>query len=347
MTEEQAKELYNILIDEGILTKEKLISNGFNEEEINQLLEEKILIIKSNGEYVLSSINGFYRYGVKLLLTQQTKRAYACFNICNRIDPTNRDVCLQLLYSEIRLEHFNSTFERFPYIETLEPDKYFQDNNLYLYMLSKITGLPEKYRSRISKLNGEDMLIPIETEYRNKDLENTIRINIMKNKYKYALNLLNNLLATDTTYSIHQSVLKELLIKVIYMEERFKSKLLELAQRKEYEDILSYLDNKANKRSLNHTERCIYLLVKSIINISRTKVLPPVTVPENINLYEAIKGNDYILAQDINVRFISSRGLDETKDIINILLTDINELIANIIAYSTPHQYSRKRQKTE
>jgi len=128
-----------------------------------------------------------------------------------------------------------------------------------------------------------------------KVIENYIRKTIIQNKYRYALNLLNDILATDILYNVKYALLKELLTHLINMEDKFKFNLLHITKTKKYGKIILFLNERTTKRELNGSEKNIYLLAEDILDITRTKIIPSQTVTYTDSLQEAIEGKNYKL----------------------------------------------------
>ena len=323
-------QLYDMIIDEVILNNENLYSKGFTKEEIDSLIKDKILKLTENNEYILSSIKGFYRYGVKLLLMNSIRKANICFQKCHELDPTDIDSCLQIFYSYICVEDYNYAIEIISYIESINCKEYQSDIDLYLYILNRLTNLPEEYKKRLNNTQKHLVLLSKDSSYQNETRENEIRIAIMKGKYKYALNLLNNILATESKYIVRHTLLKKMILQVIASEEKFKSKLTHFAKTKRYILIISFLENKMQKRRLNYSERCIYLITKEILEITKNKTIPMSTTISNQTMYDAIVNKNYEEARQINLEFIHEHRLSEKEDITNLLLTDLSNLISEI-----------------
>ena len=95
MDESKIETIYQIIINKKPITKIELIKQGFNEFEINQIIEEGILKPIDNNEYKLYSLYELYYYGLNLLSKNQAYQANACFKRCYELEPNNRDFALQ------------------------------------------------------------------------------------------------------------------------------------------------------------------------------------------------------------------------------------------------------------
>lgn len=326
---QKIEQIYDMVINKLPITDESLINNGFNSNEIEELLEQDILQKSNANEYTLSSMDKFYRYGIKMLLLRNYKKATMCFKICYQKEPNNRKFCLQLLSSNINLGNYTHALQIFSHLEKISTEENLPDNNLYLYILSQLTDCKGEYQERIEHMKTEDVLVSYDDKNK-QNQENDIRLAIMKGKYKYALNLLNDILPNEQTYDIKKMLLKELLCDLISMEDKFKLRLLSIAKTKQYGVIILFLRKKEEKRKLNITERCIYLIVEDILDITKTKIVPHHISTQTNRLYEAIANRNYKLAQKLNRRYLEFYNISPEEDILDVLLTDINKLILRI-----------------
>lgn len=322
--------IYEIIIQGLPLTKNTLIEYGLTEDEINWILEEGILIKTESNEYKLCCIYEFYYYGLKLITRREVKKANICFRICYKLKPNDRVFLLQELLSALKLGHYVQVFEKFSIMEKIESEKYQIDNNLYLYLLSMLTSCPEEYQERLYNLEYDSVLLPENSQEYNKKRINDIRHSIMKNKFGYALEILNSMMIDEPIRIIEQELLKELILQVMRAETKFKLKLLSLAQEKNYKMIVSYLKTKSKKRYLSNKETYIYLISKAILDVLAFKSAKEVTVRKTKYIYEAIKGNNFELASRINNIIIRRENNPLDNQIMTILLRDLNELIRNL-----------------
>lgn len=330
MDDKKIELIYEMIMDGLPLTDETLVNSGFSTKEIIELLEERIIIPTETGEYKLFSVVELYYYGIRLLLTTSMKKASTCFNKCYQLDKENRNFCLQLLLLALKRGDYQEAFEMFSVIEKIKSEEYVKDNNLYLYLLSILTKCPEEYAERLYSIDYDDILIPYDSEYYNKEQENAIRQSIMKNKYKYALRLLNDMIEQEPVYLINEALLKELILQAITAETKFETKILSFVEKQQYPLIISFLEHKMKKRYLSNDEVYVYLITKAIIELIETKSIPTPTVYSGTSIYEAIKGNNFKLALKIERRFIKFSKSAPKNNIVEALLIEINKRIYNL-----------------
>jgi len=322
--------IYQIIINELPLNTQTLIEYGFTSAEIECLIDKNVLKQIDINKYELSTIKGLYNYGVKLCLLRNSKAAYQCFSKCFQLDSSNREVCLQLMLSGVRLGRAADALELFKHLEQISEEKDCYDNNLYLYIFNLLTKCPEEHSERLKSMDYDSYLFPPTSDVPFKDEQNYIRQSITKNKIKNALRLQNDLISKKRQYSVSDELLKEFIISLINLENKFKTQLLVFAKTKNYNAIISFLDTKSKKRYLTNGETFAYLICKAIINISETHVVPPSVVDNTRNIYMAIRGNNFALALKLEKALLKQYNQALNENIVYILLSQINELISEL-----------------
>jgi len=72
------------------------------------------------------------------------------------------------------------------------------------------------------------------------------------------------------------------------------------------------------------------MITKAIIKMLKTEKIPPVTAESPHHIYHAIKGNNFRFAKILNYYYKVNNNKADEIDIIDILLSDILELIEQI-----------------
>ena len=319
--------LYQIIIKGLPLTIKNLLEHDLTQEDIKNLIDKNIIKQIECDEFQLLDLESLYNHGIKLFLTKRPKDAPICFSKCFELDSSNRKYCLQLMYHHLRLGQIAAAFEYFPHLEQISEEKDIYDNDLYLYLFNMLTKCPEEYRERVRNMDYDSFLFPYDMQIPFKKEQNHIRQLIAKNKLKKALYMHNNIIAKNPRYSVSNEILKEFIIRLINLEIKFKENILNFVKNKNYHAVISFLDTKSKKRYLTNEETFVYLISKAIIEISDSRIVPPVIDEDTNNLYTAIKGNNYELALEIEVRTLKDYGQNIEENVVFILLTQINELI--------------------
>ena len=330
MIESRIKKICELIIKGIPLTKSTLIKNGITIAEIDEMIDEGTLKIIDGDLYELYSLYELYYYGVELLSEKEIKKANMCFKLCHQINPNNRIFLLQLFCKSLKLHDYKMAFERFSKLEQIESEKYKADNNLYLYLLSMLTSCSIEYEEKLYSMDYDSILIPGDSQEYNKDELNNIRHLIMKNKYNSALRLLNVIMQRDKYSAVQNEVLKELLQQVNDADKEFRLSLLKSVKEEKYGDICMALLRISKQRYLSNNETYIYMIIKTIISILKTNIVPESIIVETDCLYEALKGNNFSIAKSINDKMLNTKYPPLDNQIINILLIKLNKLIFDI-----------------
>lgn len=322
--------IYEMMIKEMPLTELNLKQNGFTSEEIKEMINNQFLT-EVNGEYEINSVYSFYQYGIKKITLGYINEANICFKKCLEMQPYNRTYILQQTIDALTMENYKKFFDFFPMLDTKDTEENIKDNNLYLYLACLVTKVPFEYYERAMKFDYDDLILSPDCQVDYKEEENIIRGFIAKSRYKYALKLVNDFIATKKTDIVKMLVIKEFLHKVIKVENKIKYDLFQFAQKKEYANIVYYLDTRARRRYLKSNEVYIRMLAKTMIDLLETQVIPQVTVNKTSYMYDAIKGNNFELAKNLNYYYKKKNNRESIEgNMINMLLTDIIELINQI-----------------
>lgn len=327
MEKEKIEKLYKLVIDGYVLNNHILLQEEFTQEEVEYLILKRIISPTEEGKYEIFDAEKFHKYGIKLLQEHKVREANICFKMCYKINPKDRRINLQLLLAAIKRNDYEAFLEVYKNLESISYGNQKLDNNLYLYLLNLITELPEEYTDRIRDFKYEDIIF---TKCScNKD-ENKVRIAIYRDKFLYACKVLNDLMMKREEYSVKYELLRALISKTIDAEKQFKYQLLELVNKEDYEEIIKILTNRSNIKKLNKVETYLLLITYAITKLLETKQLPTKTVNISYDMYEAIMGNNFDLALELNIDHHILTKTNKEEDPIYILLVKITNLIKSL-----------------
>lgn len=312
------EQLYETII-KGITLNYDNLKIFFNDNEINELINNNIIYLVDN-EYKLTSTEGFYKYGTKLVVIRRTRDAYMCFKKCVDID-NNRRAYLELVFFAVKRRDYENAIELLGKLYNIDYISNKDMNDLYLYLINQLLLEPKETFININIMKSS----------KTASKEFNIRQAILNYKYSYAIKQLNEIISeNDYAYNVELSLLKELLSQLAIEERNFKFTLLTHARKKEHKEIIKLLEQKSQNRYLKNREAYVYLIAKAIIEIKETKIIPTATVFEykTNQIYEAIKGNNFKLALELDTNFNNRINSNNDNSIINILLIEINKLIS-------------------
>lgn len=324
MEEKLIEVLYKIIIDGLDITQKTMQQYGLSDDEISLLVETRVIMLRKDNKYILFSVDKFRKYGVTLLLKQKIKEANICFEKCYEMAPKGRNIALQYLLANITHYNYQKAFETFANLETIQPEKNKENNNLYLYLLSIVAPCQEEYKERVRNMDRNDIMLPY--SHSNKK-ENQVRDAILKSKFTYAYQIINSMISRDNQYSIKFELIRVLLIQAIEKEKEFKSNLLYLAKNKQYNEIFNILTNRQKQRCLSKLETYILLITDAIIKLINNGIIPKTTSKITYDMFEALVDNNYHLALELNEQYLLLQQKGTNEDVVNILLTDIINFI--------------------
>ena len=326
--------IYDMVAHDFILCYENLLAFGFSESEIKNFIDNKILVEKSYHQYEIAKTNDLTAYGIKQLLAERYIFAQKCIAKCYALSENKREYITRLLMTLVKFEKYQEAMEVYSHLEVLECNKeksdyYYNTNIMYLYLLNMLTICGQRYQNIIDDIDQDLMLKEIK-KLNLSDTDNEIRKCIILNKFKYAFQLVHNKIKTSCDYTIDDQLLRQLLCNTVDLEEKYKRELFSFLETEEYQKIFDLLEEKRKHRYLNNQEMYACLVVESIINIKKTGIIP---IPKTISttyMYDAIKNNNYVLAQKLNREFLKRKHKSHEKDLLDMLLTKINYIMLKI-----------------
>lgn len=272
-----------------------------------------------------------YKEGKRLLAEKDFDKAYDCFRKSYKMYPRNYTVCFKLFVQSIRDMDYDVAFN---YYETLcfTNSPYSKnDNNFYLYLLSIITEVPDRYKEYVKRLTIDDIKVSIhDSRYQDASMQNKIRISAMQGKLSYAIYLLNQLSNRGDVYSTQLLITKALLRQAIDVERKNKDTLMELIKNKRYKEIVEFLENKKEKQNLNANDKYILRITEQIIEIQYTNKVPEKTICMSECINEAIEAHDYDLALSICKGYDYKYNINDEDNMVYLLLMDICALISKM-----------------
>ena len=325
------KRIYELSLTNTIITTEALSNINITEEQIRTLLENKLIYVTRNGSFNIISVNKLFSYGKSQLLRGNKRTAQECFELCHQIESKHRDTSLQLFYNAVLTRNYDEAYNLLYALENISTNEHLRkDYKIYLYLLSQVSQVPDIYKAKIKDINSNPLLM---LHRKPKDLQkqdNIIMRLMLKGKYKFAIEKLNDFLSEDQNYTVHRIILKNLISQIIRVNDKYKSDLLEKVKQRRYREIVYMLEEISSTRQLRSDELSLMDLSKTIISIYETGEFPTPIENEATQVTEAIKFLDYEKALYLENEFVVSKGISPEKITIYILLVEINRLIKDI-----------------
>lgn len=319
--------LYDGVLEGEELTTKQLNSYGFTSNDITKMINDGSIERVKRGFYSLESVGQLFNYGMKLLIDKEYEKANLCFEKCYELDPEYHGIHFRLLINNIQEENYSRVFEIYDSLLQTENKFYVQDFKFYLYLLSIITEVPEKYREYVKDLQFEDIKIfPNDKRYKNVLLYNKLRRYALYGKYSYAFSQLNDLVAKQGKCAIYDKITRILLYRAKMVEKESKETVIQLIKEKDYYEVQNYLRSKQHKHKLTRKEEYILKLVEQFIRIKESSQIP--LKGELKDIYKALDANDYSLALKLNKEHNEKYNIFD--DPFDPLLNDICQLITTL-----------------
>lgn len=319
--------IYECIIKNMKITDNLLNKLGYDDSEINNLIKNEILI-KNNDEYILKDSTKLYYYAVHLNKEKEYDKSIRCYKKCYELDNSNIGACFQLFLDKINKKDYNKAFEYFKPI-FLSKNKYHKsDSNLYIFLLSIITDIPDEYTEYVKNLKYNDLkIIPSDKRYKDIDFRNDIRFFLYYGKIPYALKQFNELITMHGGFTNIQDVIEKRLISDALIEKRKSEDIIKnLIKEKKYNKLYEYLLKKQSKNQMSKKEKYILKLCEKLIEIKETKKVPVENELNIYDLYDAIDTNNFDIAIKICEEFNEKNKIPDNENLIYLILKDICKL---------------------
>lgn len=312
------KSLYNKFIDNKVLTTRDLYEIGFTKSDLKKMVESGRIRRIKRGYYDLDSADGMFWY-YKILTSKRywnSEKAALVLKRCLEIEPENGSVNARLFIDALYKRNWNIVWKSFDILEKTDNVCFKRDQNLWLYLLSFCSRIPDKYKERVSKMSMDDVSNYTDDErYSDFISHYKIRKAIMENDFNTAYELL-----CDTSElrdkKLYALVLEILLREAIQAEKVRTSNISRMIAEGKYSDIVRLLEKKNALHGLSESEEVIIRIARDLVKVVDEKDLFEV---EDISMAayfkDAILNHDYVRALQLFNRSGSKIVSLENKNI--------------------------------
>lgn len=321
ITEDNVNKIYGAIVTDQELTTKFLNGLGFNSKDLAQLIDKGILKRIKRGYYDIVQIEPLYKYGIRTL-TKEPKIAYKYLKKCYQMDPSYGNLRYNLIWLGINEKDYIQVLECLKLDN--DKDKFtYTNHGFYLYLLSKLIDLPDKYKEIVNKLTLKDIqFLPNES---NHDISKTkcrqkIRTLAFHNELPQAYKV-----RIEGTLTYCDRIIICLLKDIMQRRSQKYNVILQDIKDKNYTDAIEILKQMGN---LCHHDKMILSLLYTLETIITEKIVPDKLDFKSDNVYEAIADENYEWALHLSDRFHEQNKLyQKDNDIIHLLLVNINEQI--------------------
>ena len=320
--------IYDKFIDKKELTTKELLELGLNSHDLTNLVSEGKIRRVRRGFYDLEKCDGLFNYA-NILASKKYKnyeRFQKALNRCLEIEPNNGKVHTRLLLDSLHKNNFEQAVESIRILSNSSNDAYKRDANLWLFMLSFVTELPDYLKKKVSSLKLEDVLTrEDDLRYDDKLSQNKIRSNIFNYKFSYASDDLNEL--NIKKKPIYFLITEKLLSMVKYYDMRNQQNISNLLIDGKYEEVRGLLIKDRDLHGLSNVNKEILIILEDLIGVINDKKIPEVeNMPDSDYLYVEIQKHNYERALQLYRDFPVKNVSCGVKSV-GLLLERINEEI--------------------
>ena len=320
--------IYDKFIDKKELTTKELLELGLNSHDLTNLVSEGKIRRVRRGFYDLEKCDGLFNYA-NILASKKYKnyeRFHQALNRCLEIEPNNGKVHTRLLLDSLHKNNFEQAVESIRILSNSSNDAYKRDANLWLFMLSFVTELPDDLKKKVSSLKLEDVLTrEDDLRYDDKLSQNKIRSNIFNYKFSYASDDLNEL--NIKKKPIYFLITEKLLSMVKYYDMRNQQNISNLLIDGKYEEVRDLLIKDRDLHGLSNVNKEILIILEDLIGVINDKKIPEVeNMPDSDYLYVEIQKHNYERALQLYRDFPVKNVSCGVKSV-GLLLERINEEI--------------------
>lgn len=320
--------IYDKFIDKKELTTKELLELGLNSHDLTNLVNEGKLRRVRRGFYDLEKCDGLFNYANILASKKYKKydRFQQAINRCLEIDANNGKIHTRLFLDSLHKNNFDQAIESIRVLSNGDNVAYTKDANLWLFLLSFITELPEDLKEKVSELKLEDVLTrDDDLRYEDKLSQNKIRSNIMNYKFSQANDELNEL--NIKKKPIYILITEKLLGMVKYYDMRNQHNIGALLVEGKYEEVRDLLIRDRDLHGLSNSNKEILIILEDLISVINDKKIPEVeNMPDSDYLFVEIQKHNYERALQL-YRDFPVKNVSRSVKSVGLLLERINEEI--------------------
>lgn len=318
MSETELRTVFNVFIDNKIVTDLELQKAGFNVQNIKKL-QEKNVVAKLGTVFILKKTyySELLLYGISLLRKNIVKKAKEVFELCLKLKPDNVKVLYYIFLSDLKLKDYKKAIE---YYKAKPQSKWTNDEKFILFIIGLIIPVPKEYAGVI--VNFRDNYLK-----KGKDLDSGKFAKVIESalnfEFKDAKMLLKAMDYDDIKKDIYEELLTDVIEKLINLNNIFnllKNNNQEIAKPL----IREYLITKRKLSFYKLISLLLYLSSRTTgINEIIMNLLTSIETDENVKL-------DISSLIELYNDDMENRNYSEAKHIY-LILEEINNLgILNI-----------------
>lgn len=253
--------IFEAVSDDTTVSTSFLKGLGITPYHIRRLKGLGYLSSKSRGVYGLDTSKTLYLRGIYHQDREEFSLAEDYFKSCYALNPNETNVSFQLFRLAIMRGNYDESFGYFDSMKDSTDAEFRKDARYYMYLLSYIIELPEKYIDAVLRMNIRSVEIP--------SVLMVVRKAVFNQDFDEALKYAHGILGKSQDAVISVGLLK----RVIDVKENKKACIERLIQYKEYMQIKLMLENDGKMHVLSSDEKMLLLAINKILKVDMGKEL--------------------------------------------------------------------------
>lgn len=319
--DKKSKELYEFIISGRKPSVSALLEAGFTSEDITNFVGDGQLTLNEQQEYTFTDVAGLYFYAKSYLRFQKQKD---CFLLCSTLDPTfNDDKYFSLFMGLKKRDYVSALREAKKLIDVNYRDMY-----LIMTLLAYVSYLSDDDLNIVRGVLVYDYLYK-KPENDIQRAKNKVASLVFHHEFKKALTLQGKLADLAPAEINRGSCIRFLLNDAIDRKKIKRENIANLFHSGRHEELVKYLENEEACHGIDVVDRQVLLLVRDLLKMKETAVVPEVIDGPKRDVYEAIAMYDYELALNFVLGY-KNNGDTEVSLLLEEMLQEVVALIGQL-----------------
>lgn len=342
INEKILEKLYNFVIEHDGITEEQLNTLGFNDREIQELVEQEVIQSTSLGCYKYMDFRRLCDYAKRLFKSDlQGARKY--FERCLQSNADDLECNYHMFFYSIQDFDYAGSFLFLNKIYSSTNVDLIKNVKLYIYILSMIVTLPDEYRQVLDNLTEKELkLIYVEENAKFIKPYNQIIRLIWKKKFGDFFKVFQSI--PENFQDIHLLIIKTLMLHANGYHVNMGQNIIYNIRQKNYEYVYETIFKRNSRTICTKLESYELVLVEKIMHLVNTGIIPKIKSTGSTTVFEAIENNDFDRAMEIEEEFAIINKKVKEASIFNYLLEELYNLISEIKKFQSDSFGTQERE---
>ena len=318
INDEKLKKLYDLVIsDKELVTKDIKEKCAFSQKDIAQLIKNGYLKRVKIGYYEFCNASILLAKGLEFVSRNDTISASDYFKKAYQIAYNDPNVVFQYFLFCMLTTNYDKALDLYDQLILIDLNHSY-DYNYYLFLLSCIIKLPDKYQKIVNKMVYSDIKIP---DSETSEHLNTLRQKAFYKKFKTVFGKITEQMQRQSVISFQDVVTKKLYLLASVSQQKKveehihnREKIVFLLKQEDYQEIIKVLSEKKQKDSLSRYEVYVLQILIKMQEIQTSGLLPKVILGKSTTIFEAIDNGDYSYALCKCQEYDLIKGIDNDSN---------------------------------